>query len=130
MYIISRDQGGHNWEKQNLVTIMDRKGHYDIYKCSKCGMQAKSDTISTIKLKGSYSIENVYNCKGDNSINELNRIRITNCTAQGKSFENLKPNTEHSIITPPEGYKNDHTGVWVMGVGEPVKILTSEFIKL
>lgn len=32
---------GHKFEKQNLVTLKDGKGNYDLYVCSKCGLQGK-----------------------------------------------------------------------------------------
>ena len=56
----------------------------------------------------------------------MKRIKITKCDAFGKAFENLTPGSEHDVISPPETHKND-TGTWVMGVGEPVKVLPSEF---
>lgn len=58
------------------------------------------------------------------------KIKVTKCTAYGKVFSNLLPDSEHEVVTPPQGYKNDHSGVWVMGVGEPVKLLTVEFVSL
>lgn len=54
-------------------------------------------------------------------------IEITFCTAQGSQFENLKRGTQHKVVTPPQGYTNDDRGVWVMGVGEPVKVLNKEY---
>lgn len=38
-------------------------------------------------------------------------------------FENLRPGTKHDIIPTP---KNER-GLWVMGVGEPVRLLNSEY---
>jgi hypothetical protein len=55
------------------------------------------------------------------------RIRIKYCTALGKVFENLTPGSEHNVINPPSPYKNDKRGVWVMGIGEPVKLLNGEY---
>lgn len=54
-------------------------------------------------------------------------IKIDFCHANGPQFRNLRPGSIHRVVTPPDGYKNDHTGMWVMGVGEPVKVLTEEF---
>lgn len=32
---------GHDFEKKNLATLKDKKGSYDLYVCSKCGLQGK-----------------------------------------------------------------------------------------
>lgn len=55
------------------------------------------------------------------------KIKITKCNAVGKIFSNLTPNSIHEITTAPKGYKSDKKGVWVMGIGEKVKVLNSEF---
>lgn len=55
------------------------------------------------------------------------KIKITFCNAQGGQFANLTPGSEHEVIDPPKGHKNDNRGVWVMGVGEPVKVLKREY---
>jgi|GEM_PF-2237788 len=34
---------------------------------------------------------------------------------------------KQNLVTPPDGYKDDFKGVWVMGVGEPVKVLVGEY---
>lgn len=57
----------------------------------------------------------------------IKKIRITECHAVGSPFANLLPGTEHDVIKPPHPKKNDERGVWVMGVGEPVKVLRHEF---
>ena len=57
------------------------------------------------------------------------KIMITYCNAFGKQFENLTPNSVHEVIEAPERYKKSKVeGVWVMGVGEPVKVLEEEYI--
>lgn len=53
------------------------------------------------------------------------KIKIIHCGAFGPQFENLKPGTVHEVIEPPKG-QNDKRGWWVMGVGEPVLVLTRE----
>ncbi len=55
------------------------------------------------------------------------KVKVTQCTAFGKIFDNLTPDSEHDVVKPIPGYKNDETGVWVQGVGEPVKLITGEF---
>jgi hypothetical protein len=54
-------------------------------------------------------------------------VKVTQCRAVGQIFGNLEPDTVHRVIEPPKGYKNDSRGVWVMGVGEPVKLLANEY---
>lgn len=53
------------------------------------------------------------------------KIKIKHCTACGPQFENLKDGSIHEVIAPPPG-ENDRRGWWVMGVGEPVLVLTRE----
>lgn len=56
------------------------------------------------------------------------KIKITNCKAFGEMFKNLTPGSIHEVIEAPKEYKNSKIkGVWVMGVGEPVKVLDNEF---
>jgi len=127
MYHIETKAGGHDWQKQNLVTIPGRKYNYDILKCSGCGMVGKSKALGYIELKASYSHEKVNSCPGFKV--EAKRVKITGCTAYGPSFANLTPGSEHEIIEPPAGEnsKNDASGVWVMGVGQPVRVLADEY---
>lgn len=60
----------------------------------------------------------------------IRKIRIIHCEAFGGPFENLVDGSIHEIIKPPAGSKNYPKGVWVMGVGEPVKVLNREFIEI
>ena len=60
---------------------------------------------------------------------ETTRIKIILCTAVGKQFANLIPNSEHNIIDAPIGHDNEK-GVWVMGAGNPVKVLHSEYTRI
>ena len=60
-------------------------------------------------------------------LKKTRQIKITTCSAVGAHFANLTPGSVHDIIKPPAGY-NRERGEWVMGVGEPVKVLFSEFI--
>lgn len=119
---------GHKWEKQNLVTVLNGRKHYDIMKCAKCGIFGKTTSLTTIKVKSTYSKEKIFNCDGRSDVPK--RIKIKYCQACGPQFKNLLPDSEHDVVTPPAGYKNDHTGVWVMGIGEPVKVLSNEYVSL
>jgi hypothetical protein len=59
------------------------------------------------------------------------RIRVINCEAFGKIFDNLTPNSEHDVIresgTKGKGRAKIPSGVYVMGVGEEVKLLVGEY---
>ena len=122
--------GIHNFEKQNLVIVTKNKQHYDIYKCSKCGIKGKRFSFTDeIVLDGRTSQNKIKNCDGNK--NECKRIRITYCSANGDAFKNITPNSEHVIIDPPEEYSdakyaNGVRGYWIQGVGEPVLILFEE----
>lgn len=127
MYNIRITEGQHEWEKQNTITVFKGNKHFDIMKCKKCGITGRTTSLAEISLKGSYAHDNVYFCKG-NRINDVPvEIQIKKVHAFGPAFKNLSPGSNHIVIEPPKGYKNDHTGVWIMGVGEPVKVLSDEF---
>lgn len=121
-------KGKHNFVKKNLMTLKDRKGHYDDMVCSKCDLKAKRRGFVDVEIDGRTSDDQVFNCITDNK--KIRKIRITNCYARGAQFGNLTPNSQHEVVTLPDGYKNDAKGVWVMGVGEPVKVLHDEFIEV
>ncbi|GGB82740.1 hypothetical protein GCM10007424_23470 [Flavobacterium suaedae] len=130
MQTIYRDSTNHDFEKTNLVTKYSRKGNYDDYKCTNCGMKGKSYRLNEIQVSDTYSSSNVANCKKAPLFQPPKKIKITQCTASGEAFKNLTNGSVHDVVTPPEGYKNDYRGVWVMGVGEPVKVLNNEFEKI
>lgn len=48
---------------------------------------------------------------------------LTNVMGNNPAFENLRFGTKHDIIPTP---KNER-GLWVMGNGEPVRLLNSEY---
>ena len=107
MIRVEISHGGHQFVKENLITLKNSKGLYDVYRCSCCGLEVKSYLLGTI---------DVY----DKDKNKLN------CCI-GPQFKNLLPASKHTIISPPEGYDRKR-GEWVMGVGEPVLVLFGEFI--
>jgi hypothetical protein len=133
MVTINLKDGGHTWEKQNVVTITTRRGSFDIMKCTGCGITGKTASLVTIRLKQTYG-NKINNCpaamKVINAQKERGKIQITYCHAMGKQFANLTPGSEHDVVAAPEGQKEDTRGVWVMGVGEPVKVLNDEFKKI
>ncbi|MCI8999673.1 MAG: hypothetical protein HFJ26_01750 [Clostridia bacterium] len=49
---------GHNFQKQNLTTLRDSKGSYDLYVCSKYGVQGKKRELgSEIEIRNNSSKE-------------------------------------------------------------------------
>ncbi len=122
----------HSLEKQNGLTIVKGKKSYDIQKCSKCGIIFHTVGFHGLIPKGKVSEKKLLECDGSFLKTRKEQtgkwITVTHCTAQGEAFSNIETGTSHKIITPPEPYKNDVRGVWIMGVGEPVKILNNEFI--
>lgn len=126
MCIIDKHYGGHKWNKQSLVGIASKNGIYDLFKCENCGVVGKSFRLDSIELK---SVAHKV-CKHPSVFDVPKKVKVINCGAHGRIFANLLPNTVHEVVTPPNGYKNDASGVWVMGVGEPVKLLYNEYTKI
>lgn len=115
-------EGGHKWEKTNLVTKKDRKGFYDHYKCKYCGIEGKSYSTGVILVPDRYAAKQAL-CP---NAHKHTKVKVTHCTAMGGAFANLIPGSVHDIIEPPEN-ENRERGEWVMGVGEPVLLLCREF---
>ena len=127
MHLSNIKTSNHNWEKQNLVTISRRGKTFDEMVCKNCRMKGKRYGFINVEVSEKYKLENVNLCpKSTHKIPET--VKVTNCEAFGKRFSNLIPGSIHAVVEPPNGYLNDHTGVWVMGVGERVKLLTGEFV--
>jgi hypothetical protein len=120
---IDMDSTNHVFIKTNLVTISSPKGMYDSFKCEKCGLRGKSYQIGIITVDGRQRSK-ANNCPESKN---LQKIKITICRAVGRQFLNLTPGSVHDVIAPPQGQNNDR-GIWVMGVGEPVKVLFGEFV--
>ena len=116
-------EGGHKWEKQNVVTQTDRNGLFDTYKCAKCGACGKSYRMGEITV----SDRTAYRIHVCNGLQRKPYVKVTRCNAAGNQFSNLTPDTIHQVIVPPKGYDNKR-GEWVMGVGEPVLLLFGEFV--
>ncbi len=59
-------------------------------------------------------------------------LKIQNFEGFSKAFTNLTEGSEHEIIDTPERYRGKELqkGHWVMGVGEPVLVLSRECILL
>ncbi len=121
MIVANFHEGGHSWEKTNLVT-KEGKELYDTYQCRHCGLKAKMVSFGILQIS-ERSRKKFERCS---TAVKATQIRIIQCDAVGSQFANLTPGSLHSIINPPQGYDNKG-GVWVMGVGEPVKVLFREF---
>lgn len=114
--------GGHQFEKINLVTRHNRNGFYDLYKCKFCGLEGKSYHIGIIRIPNRYA-EKARLCRKRPI---FKKIKIISFNGYSEEFENITPGSVHEIIPPPEGYDNKD-GEWVMGKTEPVLILFREF---
>ena len=121
----SLETGGHTWEKQNLVTITSGKKPYDIFRC-KCGARGKSYELGMINIDGRTGRKKAKLCPIKSQRSPKGRVRITVCTAVGPAFSNLTPGSVHELIEPPND-RSDRSEYWVMGIGEPVRILPGEF---
>lgn len=115
-------EGGHEWEKTNLVTKKDKKGLYDHYKCKNCGIEGKSYSIGRIEVPERYMDKQAL-CPG---APKHKKVKVLHCTAVGEVFANLIPGSIHEIVKPPL-HQSREKGEWVMGVGEPVLLLYREF---
>jgi hypothetical protein len=130
MYQSNINTSQHDWDKKNLVTVSNRTGHYDEVQCKNCGMKGKRYGFEYVKVASTYKFENVTLCPNAKPVIISQKVKVTHCRASGPQFSNLTPNSIHEVVEPPHPYKNDHTGVWVMGIGEPVKLLTVEFVSV
>lgn len=127
MYQSNIKTSGHVWKKQNLVTVNRAGKMFDEMVCVNCKMKGRRFGFTSVEVAETYKFENVHLCPKAEPVEAPKRIKVTKCSAYGAIFANLLPNTEHDIVEPPDGYQNDRNGVWVMGVGEPVKLLNGEF---
>lgn len=56
-------------------------------------------------------------------------IKVIECIAYGPQFANLTPGSIHETVAPPSGEMRAG-GVWVQGIGEPVKLLLGEYERI
>lgn len=113
--------GGHRWTKTNLVTQGKNRQH-DCYCCELCGITGKSYAIGSITVPEKFR-DKLHRCPG---LETTKKVKVTECRAVGPQFQNLTPGSVHDVVTPPPG-ENAKNGVWVQGIGEPVKLLFGEF---
>lgn len=130
MYKIPLKTSNHSWSKKNLVTITTGKRSHDLVFCDKCGIKGKRYNLAEVEIDGRYSEAKVLSCPFSEISNDnttAQKVKVIKCDAFGKAFANMTKDSEHDVVTPPDGYQNDHKGVWVMGVGEPIKLLNGEY---
>jgi len=89
------------------------------------------DTINdVIFLRNDRVIENSIFCRTKEEYKKNGKkIKIENFKGFSPEFVELKEGSIHEVIETPERYvdKELQSGVWVMGVTEPVLVLTSEY---
>jgi len=59
---------------------------------------------------------------------ESQKIMVISCTAIGKIFANATPGSIHETVEPPAERK-DRDEIWIMGVGEPIRLLGGEYTR-
>ena len=121
MKTIDLKETDHVFIKQNLMTLRDSKGPYDLMICENCGLEGKVRQLG--QLETTSRRKDPAKCP---KAKKVKKIQITHCSAMGSVFANLTPGSIHEVVETPKG-ENNSRGVWVMGVGEPVKVLFSEF---
>lgn len=121
MINISLTNTNHDFHKTNLVT---KKGGYDEYAC-KCGLKGRRYGLTeyiTVNRKEDKG------CPKAVAKEKPRMVRITNFTGVSSEFANLTKGTEHAVVPCPKEqehkFKND---IWVMGVSEPVRLLSGEY---
>ena len=131
------DLYNHEWEKVNLVTISRGKKSYDLYKCKKCHIKAKRPSFSDIlEIKESVNLNKVKYCTDMKAVDkELTGRKIQLLTDfsdfNNKSARGFNIGDICVVCDPPEREKNKYPNmkesVWIMGVYEPIRLLSHEF---
>ena len=120
--------GIHDW------TRLDGPDKYgvDRYQCKRCKMIGyRVGFSSIIRVDQPTDDYLINNCTIPDQMKyrqHETQLRIFHCAkADQPAYANITPQSVHHIIDPPEGERNWDNGVWVMGVGKPVKLLYREF---
>jgi len=123
MFQININSNGHDWQKQNLVTL---KRGYDNVKCSKCGLEAKRLLETVFITQTKKNTELMLNCiNADFKVSKTIKIIIQ--PKGNPAFANLIENSIHEVINAPDGYTNTKYSVWVKGINDNIRLLSNEF---
>jgi hypothetical protein len=123
----------HKFIKQNLMTLSDRAGAYDVMRCEHCRLEGKRRQINAVEVDGRTSDKHLEDCPKVPVSSEPipQRVKITNFQGYSKNFVHLIEGSEHDVVETPSDYKskfpNSSQTVWVNGVFEPVRLLPGEF---
>ena len=118
----------HNFGKTNLVTV---KGGGDNYACP-CGLKGYRMPFQNM-LSVTGKAELIARCPlaPPLVVSTAKKIRITNFTGHSTGFANLTNGSEHDVVACPDDQKKKFgNDIWVMGVEEPVRLLSGEYIEI
>jgi hypothetical protein len=119
----------HNFVLQSEKPKRSPNGNFNTYRCSNCGIEGKqyTDEKAVIIVSKNYPAKMISNCPIEPKEFVGLKIKITEVWSLGSQWNNIKKDTIHMIVPSPQGKINGDRGVWVKGVGEPVKIFFDEF---
>lgn len=110
----------------NFVKVESESG---VWACSKCGILGDRDGEGHTLIVGDDTPdEKIAKC--DEAVIVFKPIKIEVVRGEGFApyFENLTPGSVHETVETPEEHKTSTApGVWVIGDGEPVKLLRGEY---
>jgi hypothetical protein len=110
----------HRFKKSNLITKIDKKGPYDIYRCETCGVDGKRYGLSNFVQIASKRIPP--------------RCYFPDRPAKVKILDNpnvyqfgLNPGEIHAVLPAPPDY--DPAGIWVHSPSrnEPCRLVRGEY---
>jgi len=131
IYKIDLNKTSHEFEKEQLIVKSDSSGTYVVYKCKRCGLGArkyKDSDLLIVRSRKKLTDEQLLRCSKEIISIPAKRIRVLHKpNIANPAFDNLIVGSEHECIPPPPGQPNRLPGVWVNGIGEPVKLLNGEF---
>jgi len=119
----------HEFQKQNSVT---QKGGYDILICKHCGLGARRYGVSeTLVVKSGKPLSESVLQFCPKAIDPRIKVQYVRVLIKPRiinaGFDNLQVGQIMKCVPCPPGERNRLPGVWVMGVHEPVKLLSGEF---
>lgn len=112
----------HEWEKQNLVTIVNKGKVYDLVKCKKCGLVGKRHGFNELVEVN----KKVKPCTANYVIERPQKVKII---YDGGNL-GVIPNEIYDVVDCPKEYKGKFDNdVWVFSQKrkEPVRLLSGEY---